>query len=71
MSHDRTHTYRCFDKAIGVLLLWAVFLYGCQTKQEVVISGSTMGTTYSVKVVTTRLLKADALKQKIEQNCVF
>ena len=52
------------------VMLCAVWLSSCQRKQEVVITGPTMGTTYSVKVVTHRNLDTAALKAKIDRRLV-
>jgi thiamine biosynthesis lipoprotein len=46
------------------LLLGLVF--GCDTVQEIVISGRTMGTTFQVKTYAGRRLSEGALKEKIE-----
>jgi thiamine biosynthesis lipoprotein len=47
---------------LGMLALGA----GCSGRQEVLIQGNTMGTTYHIKVVTDRQHNADGLPEKIE-----
>ncbi len=51
---------------IGVALSFAPAI--CEAKQEHVIQGRTMGTTYQVKVVAGYFKSASGLKAKIDQR---
>jgi thiamine biosynthesis lipoprotein len=53
---------------VGAIILGTVLLWGCQPKQEFVVSGSTMGTTYSVKVVADGPMNTDELKRQIDRR---
>ena len=49
-----------------VFFLCVIMLCGCSAKEEVVISGKTMGTTWHVKIVTGYFKDTDRLKSDIE-----
>ena len=53
------------------LLLCFIFAAAdCRAEQEHVIRGRTMGTTYSVKVVTGDLVSIEGVKEKIDERLV-
>jgi thiamine biosynthesis lipoprotein len=51
-----------------VAIFFLLILTGCNLKKEVLISGSTMGTTYNIKVVTWFYKDTAGLKDKIEKR---
>ena len=67
-DHSKKSMYLmgCFVALMLCSVLWG----GCQPKQEIVIAGPTMGTTYSVKLVTRRNVDTGVLKEKIQSRLV-
>jgi thiamine biosynthesis lipoprotein len=53
---------------ISVFSIFALLLSGCNDKEETLISGQTMGTTYHIKVVTGKAKNLSRLKEKIDQR---
>ena len=51
-----------------LLLLVSTILFSCDHRKEIVFSGRTMGTTYSVKVVAGLFQSTDGLKEKIDKR---
>ncbi len=51
-----------------VIILIAILMAGCGQKDEVLISGKTMGTTYHIRVVTGFFKNAEGLKEKIDER---
>jgi thiamine biosynthesis lipoprotein len=55
-------------KIIPCILLLAFFLTACSAEKEVVFDGTTMGTTYRIKIITGYFNSTAGLKEKIEKQ---
>jgi len=55
-------------KKIAPGLLWLVFLTGCSAEKEMVFNGTTMGTTYQVKLIAGYFKSTSGLKEKIDNR---
>ncbi|QTA89764.1 FAD:protein FMN transferase [Desulfonema magnum] len=55
------------NKTTGIILI-AILMAGCGQKDEVLMTGKTMGTTYHIRVVTGFFENAEGLKKKIDER---
>lgn len=55
-------------KKIAAGLLLGVFLTGCSAEKEVVFNGTTMGTTYQIKIIAGYFKSTSGLKEKIDNR---
>ena len=55
-------------KKITPCILLLLFLIGCSAEKEVVFNGTTMGTTYQVKIIAGYFKRTSGLKEKIENR---
>ena len=64
ISHITTN----YLKKIALCFLLLVFLTGCGAEKEVVFEGTTMGTTYQIKIIAGYFKRTSGLKEKIDSR---
>ena len=64
ISHITTN----YLKKIALCFLLLVFLTGCSAEKEVVFEGTTMGTTYQIKIIAGYFKRTSGLKEKIDSR---
>jgi thiamine biosynthesis lipoprotein len=58
----------CYVKKVVAFLLLIFILSGCGVEKEVVFEGTTMGTTYQIKLITGYFKGTSGLKEKIDKQ---